>query len=225
MATKLTPSARHVLAAFSIGCCLTAAGCGDSDGAASSPEDAYNAATAAAQKNDYRTYTKYLTPGSLDQLAIGLLSSAEAIDADRKSGTVSGRPAPDADEQKQWDKVQQVLEKHKINLADLEADPSTADSADAEVVIRAILDQRKHVIDQIKDKPGFVHDMMQAYRRPEDEEQAKAAPESKLTDVKIDGERATAKVKFKYEGKEIVSPVYFRRLEGAWRIDQERSGK
>jgi hypothetical protein len=43
--------------------------------------------------------------------------------------------------------------------------------------------------------------------------------------VKIDGDKATAKVKFKHEGKEFDSPVSFRRIEGAWKIDQERSGE
>jgi hypothetical protein len=88
-----------------------------------------------------------------------------------------------------------------------------------------MVDRRKNVIDQIDDKPAFVHDMMQAHRVPEDDEETKAAPESKLTDVKIDGERATAKMKFMHEGKEIVSTVNFRRIEGAWKIDQEQSDK
>jgi hypothetical protein len=217
----MPPSTRHFVALISIGCCLAFVGCG---GAAQSPDDVYQAATAAAQKNDYRTYAKYLTPASLDQLASGLLSSAEAADADRKARKSGGRPELDADEQKQWEKVQKVIEKHKIDLAALDADPATADSADVKDVIRGMLNRRKQVIDQIEDKAGFVHDMMQAYRVPQDDE-TKAAPESKLTDVKIDGERATAKVKFTHEGKEIVSTVNFRRIEGAWKIDQEQSGR
>ncbi len=118
-----------------------------------------------------------------------------------------------------------MVEKHKVNLADLEVPTDIADSADAAVVIRASIDQRKRVVDQIEDKPGFVHDMMEVYRRPEDAERAKAAPEWKLTDVTIDGNKATAKLRFEHEGKEHVSPVNFRSIDGEWKIDQEPSGK
>jgi hypothetical protein len=210
----MTSWTRTLVAAFLIGCCFTAAGCGDS---ADSPVDAYTAAMTALKDYDYRTYANHLTPNSLDAAVNGLLLKAQTTQSyyDLRNVPLSNADEA-ADEARRWEKVQPVLRRHNINLADL---APKGKHADYDVWHRAVIEQRNRVVDQIEDKPGFFHDMTTVYRRPEGEERAISAPESKLTDLTIDGATATANRRIIRDGKEIDSPVYFRQIDGVWKIE------
>jgi hypothetical protein len=179
------------------------------------PEAAFAAATQAAEREDWRGFCGCLTPRSRDALACTMIHAVSHIANARSFAAASGIGAGQPGDAK-IQPVLDVLQQHGLDdetikrmASELPFLPTASDTAK--------IDQ---ALAPIRDRNGFVGDMMTALRQLENRPGATPfATQAELTDIKIDGDRATAMVVSTDSGSGRRQSISFQRSGGGWRID------
>ena len=159
-----------------------------------SPQEAFDAASAAAKKEDWATFAYCLTDTSRDRF-IGVLVLYAADGAFGK-------------EKEKFKPIADVLAKYGI-------------TAEAAKNAFGKKDGLKKLVEPIKDKNAFFVEFMAAEKKVEPDE-AKRATEilkGELKDVTIDGEKAKGKLTSKGPGgKTREEKIAFEKVGGGWKI-------
>ena len=120
------------------------------------------------------------------------------------------------DTKNEFAKLEEVMKKHGITEEFLK----TIEEVKPAIPEDAI----KALIKPVKDKPEFVADMFEAFDSLGDDKQD-ANPGNgfmgELTELKIDGDSATAVVVGKKDGKERKQDMSFKKIDGGWLIHLE----
>jgi len=192
------------------------AGCDIAGGGYASPEAVASAAKAAIDKKDMGAFYDCLTEESQNTLA----GTAVLVGSMMKmmSGMAAmGGPEAQAEAEKETAEVTAIMEKHGVTEESLkDANPNPAMMGDAEAIGK--------LAGVVKDKRAFVHDVFTAL-----DKMKKGGPDlsqqftGELKDLKIDGDRATAKLTTA-RGEEELD---FRKTAAGWRlhIDMEKMGR
>ncbi len=180
-----------------------------------SPEAVFAAARQASEREDWRSFCGCLTPPSRDLLAGGMVQNMAQIIAARKFASTGGTGAEQAVDAK-FQPILDVLQRHRLDDETVQRMakelPSMPSAADAERVDR--------VLAPIRDRNGFIADMIAALRQIADGPGGGPfAAQSELTEVKIDGDRATGVVLSTARGFEEKQSIAFERTLGGWKID------
>jgi hypothetical protein len=171
------------------------------------PQEVFAAYHAARKKRDYKTMVTCLSPEAQKELAADLAIAG----VERRGGTPR-----DIDDSKRLGKVgslAEVLVKHGLTVTatkDIKAGLNPKETEKA----------RKAVLALIKDPAAFIVD----YLRVADLGSLSGQGElltPKLTNVKIDGDRATGTVLTDDRGREQKSFMGFVRVRGSWRISPD----
>jgi hypothetical protein len=182
------------------------------------PQDCFDAILAAIEKKDAPALVGTLTPSAQKRMAatsagqgVHLRALAEGKDKGKKNEELAKLYKPLLD----------VLDKHGLTeeaTKDLDMDKQGRLTTKGEVAAMKL----------VKDPTAFLTDFMSASIKMDKGPEKKDEPKPKLTDVKIDGDKATATVidsihvkqKDKDDQvKEIKRPVEFEKIKGGWRID------
>jgi hypothetical protein len=179
-----------------------------------SPEATFAAATQAAEQEDWRTFCACLTPPSRDALASSMIQSVSHLAAARSFASASGIGAGQAMDAK-IQPILDVLQRYSLDdetvkrmASELPMMPTAADVAR--------IDQ---ALTPIRDRNGFVADMMAAMRQLRDGHgPTPFAARSELTDVKIDGDTARGLVVSGQDSHRGKQSITFQRSGGGWKI-------
>jgi len=196
---------------------LTMAGCGEGGGGGGATPDAtFEAMKKAAAKGDWTAMVSHTTPESQDMMIGGLTFMTQFASA-------LGGPAEAA----KMKPVSEVLTKHGVNL-DMKLDdakptfpppgPEEAEKKQKEVM--------KKMTANVKNKPACIGEVMAALEKSGDKKAADSAKEildSKLSDVKIEGDVAKGKMTVTKDGKEKTEDVEFKKINGKWYADMTKS--
>jgi hypothetical protein len=169
------------------------------------PEEAFEAFKTAAKDGDHKAYLNCLTPESQDEAVVGMLGVVVWM-----RSTMEGDKTGEA--KKKMKPVSDVLEKHGLTEEDLKPQPPA--KAGEEGHMKAM----KGLLPKIKDKPAFYADLIAALEEGEKKGQKKGDPgmgEATLEGLKIDGDKATAKIG---TGKN-AEPIVFRKIGNGWKIE------
>ena len=185
----------------------TPLGCGGSGQGFATPEACYQAVKKAVEAKDWGGFYDCLTPESQEIVAGSMVLMGSMMKM--MSGMAAlGGPEAAAKAEKETADLTAVLEKHGVTDTALEGftpDPATMQQPEA----------IKKLADVVKDKRGFVVDMFAAM-----EKTATGGPNfdkklaGELKDVKIDGDKATAKV----AGAEGEQELDFLKTADGWKL-------
>jgi hypothetical protein len=179
-----------------------------------SPEAVFAAATQAAEREDWRSFCGCLTPPSRDALASSMIHNVSHIATARSFASASGIGAGQAVDAK-IQPILDVLQRHRLDdetvkrmASELPWMPTTSDVAK--------MDQ---ALAPIRDRNGFIADMIAALRQVDNRPgPTPFAAQSELTEVKIDGDRATGMVVSTDSGLGGKQSIAFQRSGGGWKI-------
>jgi hypothetical protein len=198
------------LVTFAVGC-----GNGKVEGNAGgdTPEETFKTATAAFEKEDWKTFCDCMTPESKDTMAVGMATVGMMI---------QGFAALGGDEaDKETAKIKETLAKHGLTedfFKELEKKEQPNDEAAA----------MKMMLEPVKDRGQFVADMMGAMQAMGDKG-PQAGPsmpkDAELKDVKIDGDSAKGSIEFERDGKQQSEPIAFKKIDGKWLMDMTQMMK
>ena len=165
------------------------------------PQAAFDAAVKASKAKDFKAFAAVLTPESQGKLAgqlAGLGVMFKAFSAFDKEGKMKDKLAD-------FDKI---MDKHGLTKDVMGKLKQTKDPKEIEA-------NNKVIATAIKDKPGFVGDVMK-WLDAANPGKNKGGPldEATLKDVKITGDKATGTV----VTKEKEEPMEFAKVGGGWRI-------
>ena len=190
---------------------LPCVGCG---GAGKTPESIFERAKSSAQDKDYKTFVDCFTPESQDSLAKVMVQAAAGLMMLKDMPSMPGAPGGGqiAKMEALLPEVEAILERHDISSEDLSqgggmfgmmgmGDSSEIDS----------------IVDGIKNKPAFIGDMMDAMEElGEDAQSVEGSFVGELTEVEINGERATGKITNLPNGGD--GDIEFHKTSEGWRI-------
>ena len=165
------------------------------------PEAVFDAFIDAGNKKDFKTFVACLTDTSRDKMA-GLMIFAGAMNKAFADFDKTGKA------KKMVEKIDKIFDKHGLNKEKLD-NLKPAPGADPKELQKSL----QKVVGTIKDRPGFVADMLVAM----DQGKPKSKPE--LKDVKITGDTATGSVVEKKGEKENKQPISFKKIGGSWKIE------
>jgi hypothetical protein len=184
------------------------------------PQEVFDASKEAAKKGDMKAYFVLLEPESMKQVAAGLAVLGAVTRADvesDKTGKVKAQIKPFLD----------ALDKHGLTAAKTK-DFKAPKEKDPEKVVKAA----KPLLELIKDKPAFAAEVLGAIQkvRKEDDSGFKVLAKAKLTDVKIDGDKATGTVvntvkDKENKDKEKKDPISFTKVGKGWLIKVDPPAK
>ena len=165
------------------------------------PKAVFDAAVKASKAKDFKAFAAVFTPESQAKLAgqlAGLGVMFKAFSAFDKEGKMKDKLAD-------FDKI---MDKHGLTKDVMGKLKQTKDAKEIEA-------NNKVIATAIKDKPGFVADVMK-WLDAANPGKNKGGPldEATLKDVKIDGNKATGTV----VTKEKEEPMEFAKVGGGWRI-------
>jgi hypothetical protein len=178
-----------------------------------SPQAVFDAATAAASKEDWPAFMNCLTDDSQDKFTFGVAFGAmmmkgfAAIDKDK------GKDVSDA--------IDAALKKHGMTEAHMQE--IGKGMVDLKGPKQSEKETLKKAIAPIKDKPAFVADVMAALKKLGSKDTQEKFGGT-LKDLKIEGDKATAKVTRTMGGKETQEPIEFRKVDGGWKIELPDDG-
>lgn len=180
-----------------------------------SPQAVYDAAKAAAEAKDTHKLFACLTPESQD-LLVGVMAMGSVMAREMAVGFASmGGDAAKAEAEKKFAPLDEVLSKHGVSAADLEKQSENIDvKADPKSAM-------KQIAALVKDKPGFMADMMKAAESLDTDGKGGGPAEefmANLSDVKIDGDKATGMIS-KPDTPNQKKPMHFKKVDGGWLID------
>jgi hypothetical protein len=186
---------------------LVAQGCGRKKHG--SPQEAFDAAKNAAAKEDYRTFTDCLTPDS-QKVMSGVLVLTISMG--------QGFAALGGEELKAKLKpLDDVLKKHGVKQEEVGKILKDA-KKDGPGVRGAML----KIAEPIKDHAAFLEDLAAAGKKAggDDKNQATAPfKNAELKDLTVSGDTAKGAMVTSVGGKEKRQPMYFRQVDGGWKID------
>jgi hypothetical protein len=179
-----------------------------------SPEAVFAAATQAAEREDWRTFSACLSPPSRDALASTMIHNVHRITMARSFASASGTGAAQAIDAK-LQPILDVLQRHSLDdetirrmASELPLMPSSSDAAKMDQALTPIWDRN-----------GFIADMIAALRQIDNRPGVTPfTAQSELTDVKIDGDRATGMVVSSDGGPGGKQSIAFQRSGGGWKI-------
>jgi len=220
---------------FAVGCSKKKKDAGGGSGglpsvSASTPQEAFDRFKAAMADEDEKTMLALLPPEQVDIAVEGpIMSGMSAVNRNYKFDTKG-------EAKKRDEETLAVLAKHGVSKEDLEKAPKEDFSGKFD--FKKFHEQRKahakELAKKVSDKVGLILEMTELRkkgRKEPDEKGKKREQERKdairaatLKDVKIDGDKATAKfvVKgkdFKGKEREEVVPIAFKKVGDNWRID------
>jgi hypothetical protein len=173
------------------------------------PEDVFTARQKALAAKDWRRSLTMLTPESRD-----FLISSKAIEAVAfKSGDKE---------------IAAVLKKHGVDPQRFQLSMSDLAGMNRRDLPARVREEQQRLIDAIQDKPGFYADFMAQMDKTGREGMAKAglppdsdlvAADTRLSEVTIEGDRARGTASVESAGKEIQTPVGFKKIGRSWYID------
>ncbi len=165
-----------------------------------SPQAVFDAAKASVDKDDWSAFCMCLEPDSRDKLAaiFAMMSSFDLA--------FSGEKGDEG--KKQADAIKAVFAKHGITDKMLEDDPEPTGTAE---------DAMMDFIKPIKDRKAFVADMGKVVGG-ELKGRFPIQGETKLSDVKEDGETASGTMTFKVGDEDKTDTIEFKKGDGGWSI-------
>jgi hypothetical protein len=176
---------------------------GQEDKTYPTPQAVFEAATAAQKKDDFKTFVACFAPEAQKQMAAGLAFNALGQQAAARN---------DEKLRKQFKQILEALDKHGLTDEVTKKIKPPADAKEAEKVGR-------DVQGLIKDPAAFYVDLMTAYSKTEPfNRKPPETPEAKLTDVKVDGDKAKGTVVIKAGGQEAKQPAEFVKVGGGWKF-------
>ena len=163
----------------------------------------FEAAKTAAQKDDFKTFFTCLTPDSqkvmAGQMVLGGMAMKSFAEMD-KTGKAKEAFKP----------LDELFKKHGLTEEALKKFKPTTDPKEAAKNIRAMGDL-------IKDRPAFCTEFMGFLQKGGKRGPAPLS-DATLTDVKIEGDKASGTLLTKKGGKETKEPVEFAKIKGGWRL-------
>jgi hypothetical protein len=165
---------------------------------AATPEAAFENFKASAAKKDYKSLFNTITPDSQDVLLGGAALNIQV------RATVDPKYAEGA----------KLLEKHGVKM--LEQTNPTANRGPMAII--------KEAVAGVKDKAACFIELQQWAEKTFPEAKANAGKmadvaDSKLVDVKVDGDTATGSLKVIQDGKETPQTIKFKKTGDAWYVD------
>jgi hypothetical protein len=175
-----------------------------------SPKEVFDAASAAAAKEDWPTLVQCLTDESRDGLAGTLVMGGMLM---------KGFAALDKDKGKESAKqIEDVLTKHGLteeHLKKMDQEPP-AKGSDPKDDMKVLA----KLIEPIKDKTAFIAEMMTVMKKVADKDTLVSFG-NELKDLKIDGDTARGTFLMKQGGKEKQEPIEFRKGSNGWKIQKQ----
>ena len=189
-----------VAVAVAVLACGFVSGCADTR--YETPEATLETAKVAFADNDYNDFCDCLSEDGRDQMAAMMVLLGRY-----RQLTTEGEAA---------EEIAAVLKKHGLEEADtknVNGDPNASDqSAKA---------QFKKLVEPIKDRSAFIVEIIAVIRKHSDQPDTKLLlPDARLTDLKIDGQVATAKLVQTRDGEEKTTPIKFAKNGNQWKIDE-----
>ena len=169
-----------------------------------SPEAVFEAAKAAAEKEDVEAFLKCMTEGTQEMFAGTMAMSAITM---KQAGgllkAVGGKEDKEA-----FENMSAVLDKHGLTDEYIKGLGGVRKVSKPQGVLTELLKP-------VKDKPAFVADIMKALEPiQKDTGIPKDVFAGELSNVKINGDSATAVVKDSFP-----RPLAFKKVDGSWLID------
>ena len=182
-----------------------------------SPQDVFDAAKAALDKKDIKAFAGCLTEDSRDQFAGGMMFVSLMMKG------FTEQFGKDEDKAK-LKELNEILSKHGITEEFIKSLPKPEitpkdKKPDREELTKAM----RKLLTPVKDRSAFIADMIGFLDRTSKKsgggfnEQIGANP--MLKDVKIEGDTAKGVIVATRDGKEVRTPVEFKREGGGWKID------
>jgi hypothetical protein len=169
-----------------------------------SPEAVFAAAEAAKKKGDFKGFFDCLSPASQKRLAADMAYNGLTLKADVESGRA---PARFKDKIKP---IVKLMEKHGLTEAATKKIMRDA-GRDRVKATRALSGV-------VKDPETFAVRFMAAMEKFSGEKPGKDQPKARLTNVKIDGDRARGTVVVAVDDTTHKESIAFTRVGGGWRI-------
>ena len=186
----------------------------DKAGAYKTPQECFDAGSAAFARGDHKTWVGCLAPASQKELAAEL-------------GVKYALTRASLDELKDRDRAAAAAKAHKPLFDALDRHGLTAKALKGLAVGKDAKERQKAretVLGLLKDAEAFLVDFYAAVEKLEGLTKEKDGATEKLTDVKIDGDKATATVVRTImgddKGKDVVSKesMQFVKVDGGWRL-------
>lgn len=167
------------------------------------PQECFRALVAAEEKRDQKTFVGCLAPESQKRMAL------ETVYASLEGRMVKGKDAEEL--AKMMRPVADALAKHGLTreaTRDIKPGKKPEERRKAEEAILPL----------IKDPAGLLVDTMVAFDQAMGIKPGRTASGKTLTDVKIDGDKATGVVVIKGKFSERKEPVSFVKIDKGWRV-------
>jgi hypothetical protein len=206
---------------------LSAAEAGGGQPKYATPQEAFDAANKALQRGDWKAACGTLTDDSRDLFAGGMvfagllgkglaLGFAKLAPKDKQEDLLAKIKA-------QFKPVDDALAKHglteevfkKMEKKGGEEKPDLKDPEQVKKLMKAL-------VAPVKDRCALIVDLMAALEKTGDKQKGKGGlipPGARLTDVKVEGDKARGVVVSKEGDEEKRTPLEFRRVAGSWRIE------
>ncbi len=181
---------------------------GDKSKTYDSPQAAFDAATAAATKEDWGTFMSCLTDDSQDKFTFGVAFGAMFVKGFAGMDKEKGKDVAKA--------IVDAIAKHGVTEAHL--DQLANDRANKKLAPPEERDLVRKLVQPINDKAGFVADMLAAMKKAGNKQSTEAMG-GDLKDVKVEGDKAAGTVVRKKGGKDTQEPIEFRKVDGGWKIE------
>ena len=207
---------KHVFTAGVVLVGLTMAGCGEgAGGGGATPDATFEAMKKAAAKGDWTAMVAHTTPESQDVMIGGLTLMTQFASA-------LGGP----DEAAKMKPVTELLTKHGVNV-DIKDDAKPAfPPPSPEEAEKKQKEMMKKMTANVKNKPACIGEVMATLEKSGDKKIADSNKEildSKLSDVKIEGDVAKGKLTVTKDGKEKTEDVEFKKINGKWYADMTKT--
>src|SRR5262245_19968969 len=165
------------------------------------PQDVFDAFLAAVNKHDSKAFVACLTPEALKDLA-----ARRAVATLQKRAEIKG----DRDEEKldkKYRPILDVLDRHGLTKKEIKLGEMAKERAKA----------RETVLRQLKDPGAFLADLLDADDKVTARKSEKI--EARLTDMKIDGDRASGIVVITEGDTERKLTYEFTKIGASWKLD------
>jgi hypothetical protein len=187
---------------------LAAGGCNGGGGAGlagATPQETFDAMKAAAVKKDWSGMISCMTPQTQEMMLGGMAMMVEFM------GAIPGG----GDKMKG---ASDILTRHgaKLDTSGLIGSPDATKPNPQEAL--------KKLVGDVKDKPACLAEVMAWLEKNGDDKMKSGMnsdqmANSTLSDVKVEGDKATAKITSKKDGKEESHDVHFQKIDGKWYAD------
>ncbi len=194
-----------LIAALAAGGCGGGGSGGGTGMAGATPQDTFEAMKGAAAKQDWTGMVSCMTPETQEMMLGGMAMMVQFM------GMVPGG----ADKLKG---ANEILTKHGVKL---DATPQLPGLTGGDPTKANPQDAMKKLTADVKDKAACLGELMAWLQKNGDENTKKSLNSdeiatSTLTDVKIDGDKATGKLTSKKDGKDQTQDVQFKKIDGKW---------